>query len=511
MQSFGKPLRQRYRQTTFKAEAAASLGGAVQIPTITYDMMPPVGEDPRFEIHGKLHEYLFKTFPLVHASFGLVKVNTYGLLYSMNGTDPTLKPLLLLAHQDVVPVNPDTIDEWTHPPFSGFFDGERIWGRGTGDDKSGLIGIMTALELLLNNGFKPKRTLVLSFGFDEEGGGLKGAGTLAPEVLRIYGENSMAMIVDEGGGPGGFISQFGTPFATPAIAEKGTMDLLIEVATRGGHSSVPPAHTSIGMLSRLLVEFEEHPFEMHLERQTPTYDLFQCYAEHVSLLPESLRDEIIRSRTSDEALAELEETVFQDVSYKSLIITTQAIDMIHGGVKSNALPEQAWAIINHRVSAQSSVGATKEHDTNLLISLAARFNLSYTAFGESLTEPDVPKKGSLTLSAIRTLDIAPVTPYSGKGVTGYDVLSGTIKATYNAHRSLEGDNIVVGPGMPSGNTDTRFYWKLTPHIFRYNHHHPGNGTLGAHTVDESISADAYVEIILFFTTLILNVDESTVV
>ncbi|KAF8921807.1 hypothetical protein CPB85DRAFT_1264596 [Mucidula mucida] len=398
----------------FKADAAASLGGAVQIPTITYDMMPPVEEDPRFEIHGKLHKYLFKTFPLVHALFGLIKVNTYGLLYSMNGTDATLKPLLLLAHQDVVPVNPDTIDEWTHPPFSGFFDVERIWGRGTADDKSGLIGIMTTLELLLKNGFKPTRTIVLSFGFDEEGGGLKGAGTLAPELLKLYGENSMAMIVDEGGGPGGFISQFGTPFATPAIAEKGTMDLLIEVATPGGHSSVPPTHTSIGMLSRLLVEFEEHPFEMHLERQTPTYDLFQCYAEHVSRLPESLRDEIIRSRTSDKALTELEETVFQD-----------AIDMIHGGVKSNALPEQTWAIINHRVSAQSSVAATKEHDTNLLSSLADRFNLSYTAFGESLTEPDVPKKGSLTLSAIRTLDIAPVTPYFGEGVTGYDVLSGT--------------------------------------------------------------------------------------
>ncbi len=85
----------------------------------------------------------------------------------------------------------------------------------------------------------------------------------------------MAMIVDEGGGPGGFISQLGTPFATPAIAEKGTMDLLIEVATPGGHSSVPPTHTSIGMLSRLLVEFEEHPFEMHLVCPI-SYDLPLC-------------------------------------------------------------------------------------------------------------------------------------------------------------------------------------------------------------------------------------------
>ena len=72
----------------------------------------------------------------------------------------------------MVPVNPDTVDEWTHPPFSGHFDGERIWGRGSSDDKSGLIGIMSTIESLLERNFQPTRGVVLAFGFDEEVSGL---------------------------------------------------------------------------------------------------------------------------------------------------------------------------------------------------------------------------------------------------------------------------------------------------------------------------------------------------
>jgi Gly-Xaa carboxypeptidase len=65
---------------------------------------------------------------------------------------------------DVVPVNPDTVDQWEHPPYSGYFDGERIWGRGSSDDKSGLIATMSAVETLLEHHFQPTRTIVLSFG-----------------------------------------------------------------------------------------------------------------------------------------------------------------------------------------------------------------------------------------------------------------------------------------------------------------------------------------------------------
>lgn len=174
----------------------------------------------------------------------------------------------------------------------------------------------------------------------------------------------------------------------------------------------------------------------------------------------------------------------------SLVTTTQAIDLIGGGVKSNALPELAWAVVNRRISVLSSVGEVQAHDTALLKHLAKTFNLTYNAFGTQISEDGVPASGTLTLSsAFQTgLEPAPITP-TGADAAPYQLLSGTIKATYNTHRSLafnDADSVIVAPSIMSGNTDTRFYWKLSPHIFRYNHHNAVGGDFasGIHTVNE---------------------------
>ena len=61
--------------------------------------MGPIGEDPRWLVFEPFHEYLAKAFPLVHANLKLTKVNTWGLVYDWEGSDASLKPLLLAAHQ----------------------------------------------------------------------------------------------------------------------------------------------------------------------------------------------------------------------------------------------------------------------------------------------------------------------------------------------------------------------------------------------------------------------------
>uniref|UniRef100_A0A0W0GA04 Putative carboxypeptidase S n=1 Tax=Moniliophthora roreri TaxID=221103 RepID=A0A0W0GA04_MONRR len=516
----------------FKIRAIDWLAGAIQVPTESYDNMDPVGVDPRWETFSKLHEYLATAFPLVSVlRFVMAKLQINSRIdtqnstfrrstptgYSLNGLEAIHRSnpffsQLIKAH--VVPVDSRTADEWNHPPYSGFFDGERIWGRGASDDKSGLIGSLSAIESLLEGGFQPTRTIVLAYGFDEEARGREGAQALGKAMLETYGENSIAFVVDEGGG---FTEQYGTVFSTPGIAEKGGLDTRVEVTSPGGHSSVPPSHTSIGILSKLLVEFEDHPYDVKLTRNDVLYDTLQCYGEHAKRLPSDLRKAIKRSVKSDKALKKLQGIVFEEDALISLVGTTQAIDLIQGGVKSNALPEQAWAVVNHRISTQSSLAEAQQHDTELLKKLAEKFNLTYSAFGVDITEPDAPHKGRLTLSDAfgNALEPAPVTPTSGPNAIPYEILSGTIKATYNAHRKIEGENIIIAPGMPTGNTDTRYYWKLTDHIFRYNHKNSGNETNrlanGVHTVNEHIELDAFLEIIRFFLTLILNTDESTVV
>ncbi|KAI0792112.1 carboxypeptidase S [Abortiporus biennis] len=503
-----------YKTKVFLDRAVEWLGGAVRVPTESFDKMGDIGVDPRWEAFGPFHDYLLSAYPQVHATLSLTKVNTYGLVYEWKGTDESLKPLLLAAHQDVVPVNPDTVSEWEHPPFSGFFDGEKIWGRGSSDDKSGLIGILSAAETLIEKGFKPTRSIVLAFGFDEEASGLFGASQLAVHLLATYGENAFAFLVDEGGD---YMNEFGQTYATPGIAEKGYLDVRVEVESPGGHSSVPPPHTSIGILSALLVHYESNPYTPRLNRGTPMYLKAQCLASHAPELPSPLRTALIKSTKSDKALREAETYLFSDKFFKSLVGTTQAIDLIQGGVKTNALPESAWGVVNHRIATDSSLSEVKEHDTNLLFDLAQKFNLSYTAFGENLSDDSKAYYGKLTLSDAwgAGLSPAPITPTGlGDDAKPFQLLAGTIKATYDLHRGGDDDKgVVVSPGIMSGNTDTRYYWKLTPHIFRYNHHFTGDTGFfkTVHTVNEYIEADAFIEMIQFFTTLILNTDESTVV
>ncbi|CCM04649.1 uncharacterized protein FIBRA_06833 [Fibroporia radiculosa] len=503
-------LSRTFASAAFLDKIVHLLSGAVQIPTEVYDEMGPIGEDTRWEVFSDLHDYLREAFPRVHASLELTKVNTYGLVYVWKGSDDSLKPLLLTVHQDVVPVNAETYDQWVYPPFSGFYDGgcrTYVWGRGSLDSKSGLIGILTSIELMLESGFKPRREVTLAFGFDEEAGGKNGAHEIEAYLLATYGENAFAMLVDEGG----VIEEaYGRAFALPGIAEKGYLNVRVDVAAPGGHSSVPPAHTTIGMLAQLLVQYENHPPEVRLSRASPMYQHAQCLAVHAPGLSSTLREVIKRSVTSDKALALAEKQLFQDPVFKALVSTTQAVDIIGGGVKSNALPENAMAIINHRIATDSSVAAVQEHSSKILKPLAAAFNLSFTAFGSNITS-DAPASGSLTLSDAwdSALEPAPITP-TGEDSVPFQLLSGSIKATYESHRPLSSskDGIAVIPSLVSGNTDTRSYWKLTPYIFRYTHYRESPMSLPAHTINEGCEVENLVEMVRFFSTLILNADET---
>ncbi|KAL5641591.1 hypothetical protein ACGC1H_001910 [Rhizoctonia solani] len=188
-----------FADPSFEAIAAEYLGGAVRIPTESYDVMDPVGTDPRWEVFYKLSEHLLRTYPRVHTTLTQTRINTHALLYYWPGSDNALKPIFLTAHQDVVPVDPKTTSSWIHPPYSGSYDGTWIWGRGTADDKSGLIGIMVTLERLIESGFKPKRGILIGFGIDEESTGLYGANRIAKYIEEHYGKNSISMLVDEGG------------------------------------------------------------------------------------------------------------------------------------------------------------------------------------------------------------------------------------------------------------------------------------------------------------------------
>jgi carboxypeptidase PM20D1 len=155
--------------------AARRFAGALRIPTISHADREK--NDPKqFEA---MHAYLESQFPRVHAALRREVVNGQSLLYTWSGRDRGARPILLLAHMDVVPVEPGTESKWTHPPFSGEIADGFVWGRGALDDKVRMVGLLEAVDWLLAQGFQPSRTIYLAFGHDEEIGGDQGAAAIA--------------------------------------------------------------------------------------------------------------------------------------------------------------------------------------------------------------------------------------------------------------------------------------------------------------------------------------------
>ncbi|KAI0032671.1 carboxypeptidase S [Vararia minispora EC-137] len=485
-----------------------SLSGAVKIPTQTYDDIGPPGNDSRWDIFKDIHSYLKKRFPLVHASLETTTINQYALLYRWKGYNPSLKPIVFTAHQDVVPVNQDTLDEWNYPPFAGVFDGTHVWGRGSADDKAMLIGLLSAVEMLLEQEFKPARTVILAYGFDEERGGRFGAREISKHLQEIYGRNGAAMLVDEGGP---YKAHAGFVMAMPSVAEKGALNVKIEVLTPGGHSSVPPPHTGIGFLASLITTLEGHPFPASLRRDSTWYRTLQCEAAHDTSIPAPRRALIAQSSTDDCALAELERQLISDdgPGFQAYSGTTQAIDVIQGGVKVNALPEGVYAIANHRIAEWSSTADVRAHYINVLGPAATALNLSLEAFGQIVLENQThPTAGHIRLTTLnRGLRPAPVSPTEGSGA--WALLSGTILSSLKTtiRTDIEVKGIAVAPAIMIANSDTKWYWNLTSNIFRYNHIGVDDHQ-GMHTVNEAIKFEACIEAIRFYARLILNADET---
>lgn len=490
-----------YNSESFKQNAIQALRDAVRVPTESYDDNGPVGEDSRWDTFAELHRVLEALFPRVYESLNVTKVNTYGLVFHWQGSTPA-KPYILAAHQDVVPVEGQTVEEWKHDPYSGYYDGTWIWGRGTCDDKGDLIQQLLAIDSLLKQGFSPARTLILSYGFDEESKGIEGAGHLARYLQEMYGRDSFALLLDEGNP---YTDMGGVVFATPSISEKGYLDVEITLSTQGGHSSVPPPHTSIGLLSRFIAAVEDNPHQASLSRTGTPFVTTQCLAAYSPLYPEDLRKLARKAVADDAALKVLQERLLaSDPSYKALLGNTQAVDLISGGVKVNALPERASAVINHRIAEHSSVGELQQHVTDLLTPLAIKYDLALVAFGTNVT---CGGAGQVVLSDFlgTALEPSPVTPTE---YGPWSLLQGSIKATFESSPTRNGSEVVVIPYLSAGNTDTQFYWNLTKHIFRFTPSFDTDRYNELHTVNEAFRADGLYEGVRFYTKFILNVDES---
>ncbi len=442
--------------------AVSRLSKAIRIPTVShqnnYDFNPLPFE--------KLKQFIFSSYPNIDRELERKVINQYSLLYKWKGQQPTLKPVLFLAHLDVVPADPKTLSQWIEAPFSGKISDGYIWGRGTLDDKSSVFGLLEAVEALINQGFKPKRTILLAFGHDEELGGHAGAAEIA-KVLRKNGIKAQ-FTLDEGMA---ILDKTLSPAKQAAgiigIAEKGYVTIKLTSRAAGGHSSLPPKKTAIGALAKAISTLEEHQFPARLTgpigKQLDYLGPEMPLTERLLFANRWLFEDII--------VGVLE----QRNSTAAMVKTTTALTMLKGGVKENALPSHASAIVNFRILPGDTSQVVLKHVT------------------EMVNNPDIEAE------IVRPLDTSEPSKVSATDTPAFATLGKTIRQIFH--------DTLFAPGLVLVATDSVHYEDIAENNYRFAPYTLGKSDLSRiHGIDEVIAVEDYLRMIQFYAQLMLNLN-----
>jgi carboxypeptidase PM20D1 len=439
------------------ADAAAEhLAGAIRIPTVTRAERDQV-DWPQFS---RLHEYLATTFPRAHAALAHEVVSRYSLLYTWRGTDAAAPPILLLAHQDVVPVEPGTEGAWAHPPFSGAIADGFVWGRGAIDDKGSLVAQLEAVEQLLAHGFAPRRTVYFCFGHDEEIGGDEGATALAAVLAErnVHAEFSL----DEGGTiTRGVVAGIDGWIASVMTAEKGYLSLRLAAHDAGGHSSRPPQVSAIGRLARAVARLEAHPLPARLG--PPVTDMLDRLAPGM--------DGTLKVAMANRWLfgALIERRLLATPTTAALLRTTTAPTLFHAGIKDNVLPSEASATVNFRIVPGETMLTVEAHARGLV------------------DDPEV---------VIERVGFASdPSPVSASTTKAFAVIERTVNEVY--------PDALVAPGLVIGATDNRRYGAVRDTRYNFS---PARLTkedlVRVHGTNERIGVDDHARAVQFYARLL---------
>eukprot|EP01023_Acetabularia_acetabulum_P000227 TRINITY_DN10094_c0_g5_i1.p1 TRINITY_DN10094_c0_g5~~TRINITY_DN10094_c0_g5_i1.p1 ORF type:complete len:499 (+),score=79.18 TRINITY_DN10094_c0_g5_i1:98-1594(+) len=425
--------------------------------------------------------YLEEAYPLVWTSLNIQKVNAFSLLIEWQGSNATLLPILFVGHYDVVPVVPETIGEWTYPPFSGEIADGYIWGRGSIDMKSGVIGIFEAINYLLEQGFSPERTIYYGLGHDEEIGGSLGSQAMA-EYLREKGVQ-LEIIFDEGAF--NVVDGLGIvqgPLSLVGIAGKGSVSFELDIVGTPGHSSIPPIDGSSvpSIMGRILSRLDADP--MPLTLTPPVQQMLKTLAVNA---PPQLAQMFLQADnfTLQPMIAG---TLAASQVQNPLVRTTASVTRMNTGIADNVLPQVGSMLINYRTLPGEGTAAALEHLQQIIGDDADRVNITQLEdriYGEPTD----------------------TSPWFGPQ---WDAMVAAIQETM-----LEDENStnLVSPFLVLALTDSRHYLDLSRHgVYRYipqDLYESKNDQDRIHGVNERVEVDDIPRMVTFYSTLISLFDQ----
>lgn len=435
-------------------DAVQRLAGALRFQTISKQ---DVSLQDNSQFTG-FHQYLQQTFPEVYSKLEKQNVAGFNLLFRWVGKNNSLKPVLLMSHQDVVPVESGTEQLWKSPPFAGNIVNGELYGRGSMDDKCGVMGILEAAEMLLRENYSPQRTIYFAFGADEENMG-NGAAAIAAllksrgiELESVLDEGSIILETEFAG--------VKKPKALIGISEKGYMTVEISTSTEGGHSSMPPAQTAVGILSAAIVKLEKNQMPARIEG--PALQTFQSLAPEMSFGYRLLLSNLWLSR----------HLVVTQISKlpegNAMIRTTTAPTMLQASPKENVLAREARATINFRLLPGDSVDDVLNHIRKVV---------------------DDPR------ISVKKLYGTEASPVSSTSSAAYKTIAETVSNVF--------PEAISAPLLVLGGTDARHYTSVSSNVYRFLPVAIGSKDLSmVHGTNERIKVDAYAKAIQFYYTYI---------
>lgn len=426
----------------------------IQLKTVTYNDFSKID----MREHKKVEGFFKENFPLCSKTLNMTKLNDFAYIFCWEGKSKSKKPVLLMAHFDVVPVQDEG---WDFSPFGGEVVDGSILGRGTLDTKNSLIGILESAEKLISEGFIPDSTIYFAFGGDEEVMGLQGAVKI---VEYFHNKNiDFEWILDEGSIIAeNMITMTKEPLALIGIAEKGFANVRLIASGEPGHASMPPEHTAAGLVSRAVYRLESNPFPVRLTKTVRVF--LKSLIPHVSFFLALVFSNLW-------LFAPVVKLVFKkSPKTAAMIRTTQAATILKGSKKDNILPNSAEAIINVRIIP----GEVKEDVLKRMKSV--------------IQDPLV------TVEFVNENDASNPVSESSSSADGYLKIKDTINKVYPKG--------IVSPFLVTATTDSRHYKEITDNIYRFV---PmvltGEDLKKIHGFNESISIENYTLIINFFTEL----------
>lgn len=434
------------------------LADAIRIPTISQQDREQID----VSAFSRFLSFLRQTYPAVFASLETETINQYSLLLRWPGQAPELEPVLFDAHYDVVPIEPGTENDWTHPPFSGVVENGFVWGRGSIDDKLAVMTTLEAIDALLASGFRPTRTLFFSFVHDEEIGGDEGAGAIARLLLERG--HRFAYVIGEGGALlGDYPLLPDRPTAMIGLAEKTYLTLALSAEAQGGHSSMPPRDSSIIRLSKALTALHENPFKARLV--SPVTDMLKAIGEQTT----GLRGFLMRNPWLGRPA--LLSQMAQEPVGNAMTRTTTAVTMFSGGVKENVVPQRSEARVNFRLLPDEKVEDLIEAVTKLIDDASIKIQA-------------LPSKANPQIADIEG--------------EGYRRLRAALEAVV--------PDITVIPGLVMATTDSRHYGEITSNVYRFHPINVGGDLVSTiHGTNERISVTAVKSAVAIYRQLIQNV------